>query len=465
MKKKFSLRRAKPSPEKAKLLGSPKSDAKIKKGMEELHLDDEQRNPADGTKDWLDFPSNGNFRESSSDEKKSTEEENDILFNESGTDWMDRVIDNDIMGGRPSKESFSFRNGTISGSSPRKREAFNTEPSNSDSDDIFDDLNIPADEEVDVKGMLSNILTQSEHDSQREQEEKKEKERLKGRIVPISLEDYMDLSASIQSSVREPATSKVKQSHNLPIDPSQLQNAKGILIYDPEKNGIYRMDEDNKSLTNKDLLIIGKKQEVDDDHTLMSNLTEVTYKKSKEERMRLIMDHLQKAAKTLPVPESSAWCGGWENPFHIHEPGTVDKDLDEKNQSDRITKKSTHQNGSAPWDASLLLRSVMALSTGGEKVDMGSFSEKICVCITRIYLALQENPEDDNGLRCISKESKLSHDLGVFFTESLDGRAVVNTVIKGSTAYRSGVRVGDVLSVSKNRMISVFKSIFLTNIA
>jgi hypothetical protein len=454
MKKKFSLRKAKPSPDQGRKLGSQSNfgkdsdGAKIKKVTEEQLLDDEQRNPPDATTDWLEFTSTGNFRESSSNNNNNNvkgNESDDVLFDESGTDWMDRVIDNDIMGGRLSKESFSVSNRKRSGLSPKKRETLAAETSNSDSNDIFDDLNIPADEEVDIKRILNNMLTLSEDSSsQGKSEEKQEKET---KSIPISLEDYMDLSSSRKSTVHESAAPKVDQSLDLPIDPSHLKNAKGILIFDPEKNGIYHMDEDNKSLTNKDLLIIGKQQEeVGDDQTLMSNLTEVTYKKSKEERMRLIMDHLQNAAKTLPVPEST-WCGGWENPFNIDEPDKVDR-IEDNIHNDRITKNTTNTSSSAPWDASLLLRSVMALSTGGEKVDIGSFSEKICVCITRIYLALQENPEDDNGLRCISKEPKLSHDLGVNFTENLDGQAIVNTVIKGSTAYRSGVRVGDVLSVS-----------------
>ena len=119
MKKKFSLRKAKPSPDQGRKLGSQSNfgkdsdGAKIKKVTEEQLLDDEQRNPPDATTDWLEFTSTGNFRESSSNNNNNNvkgNESDDVLFDESGTDWMDRVIDNDIMGGRLSKESFSVSN-------------------------------------------------------------------------------------------------------------------------------------------------------------------------------------------------------------------------------------------------------------------------------------------------------------------------------------------------------------------
>ena len=440
MRKTFSIRRSKASPGKRKPLAK-QSDVgdgtQTKKLTEQTQVNDDQRNPPNSSPDWLEFPSNGSFRDSASPGKNHVKDDDndDVLFNESGTDWMDRVISKDIMGGNQSNTTGRMKDAAAT----KKNETRPIESTSSSSDDdIFANLNIPADdEEVDIKGMLNNILTQS---SQEEESKKVEDEVEATKKVPISLEAYMDLTASIDESN---TSGKDDQNPDLLIDPSHLKNAKGILIYDPEKNCVYHMDEDNKSLTNKDLVILGRNEDVADDQTLMSNLTEVTYKKSKEERMQLIMDHLQKAAQTLPVPESSAWCGGWENPFHIMEPGEM-----AKKQDDRVTGTAANKGNNAQWDTSLLLRSIMALSTGGEKVDMGSFSEKVCVCITRIYLALQENPDDDIGLRCISKEPKLSHDLGITFSERLDGRAIVTSVIKGSTGYRSGVRVGDILSVS-----------------
>ena len=55
---------------------------------------------------------------------------------------------------------------------------------------------------------------------------------------------------------------------------------------------------------------------------------------------------------------------------------------------------------------------------------------------------------NDNGLRCTYNEPKLSDDLGVKLLEDDDGQAVVVKVIPESTAERSGVKIGDKLSVS-----------------
>lgn len=90
---------------------------------------------------------------------------------------------------------------------------------------------------------------------------------------------------------------------------------------------------------------------------------------------------------------------------------------------------------------------VLFQSLFGGSVDYGSFDEKIIVCITRIYLALIEGG-NDNGLRCTYNEPKLSHDLGVKLLEGDDRQAIVAAVIPESTAERSGVRIGDRLSVS-----------------
>ena len=133
-------------------------------------------------------------------------------------------------------------------------------------------------------------------------------------------------------------------------------------------------------------------------------------------------------------------------------------------------------------DAALFLRSVLALSNcNATNVDYGSFDEKIIVCITRTYIATQEEINNDtllreksnrncqpllnsrstpanirkidhqcklSGLRCTWNEPKLSHDLGVTFLEGLDGKAYVESVVEQSTADRSGIAVGDVVSVS-----------------
>ena len=105
-------------------------------------------------------------------------------------------------------------------------------------------------------------------------------------------------------------------------------------------------------------------------------------------------------------------------------------------------------------------------------VNYGDFSEEVFVCITRIYMATQievqqdillqqesnfENKKENEketavcgllGLRCSWNDSTLSHDMGVRFVEGDNGQAIIRQVIPQSTAGRSGVKVGDFLSVS-----------------
>ncbi len=235
----------------------------------------------------------------------------------------------------------------------------------------------------------------------------------------------------------------------IPVDP--MFQKRGILIVDPKKNGeIYHMDEDNKSLTDKDLIIIGQGNGDDDDdnRSMMSNLTEVTYQKTKEERVKLIVDHLK---STTGFTESNPWCGAFN--FPIPEESTKPHDPT-KNEEAPKKIRALHEPQDTRYfgqDSSLLIKSLVSVSTRGpESVDFGSYKETICVCITRIYLSLQDNG-DNNGLRCTYNEPKLCHDLGVRLHECRDGQAIVIEVLPESTAQRSGVKVGDKLSVSTGR--------------
>mmetsp|Transcript_15107 Transcript_15107/g.22638 ORF Transcript_15107/g.22638 Transcript_15107/m.22638 type:complete len:1055 (-) Transcript_15107:117-3281(-) len=243
------------------------------------------------------------------------------------------------------------------------------------------------------------------------------------------------LNGSVESST--------EGSLGLPIDP--MFKKRGIVIVDPNRNGeVYRMDEDNKCLTNKDLIIIGQNHDNDDDddddQTMMSVLTEVTYKKSKEERVKLIYDNLRSAA--AHIPESNTWCNQGCNAFDFS---------DKMDSEDNIIRSSSQGGGQQlklgkqhgfGHDTSLFFRSLLA---SPKDVEVGSFREKISVCITRIYLDLQNNG-DDVGLRCTYNEPTLCHDLGVKFREGSDGQAIVVHVFPESTAQRSGVEVGDKLS-------------------
>lgn len=233
-----------------------------------------------------------------------------------------------------------------------------------------------------------------------------------------------DILGSIESST--------EGSLGLAIDP--MFKKRGIVIVDPDRNGeVYRMDEDNKNLTNKDLIIIGQNNNDDDDQSMMSNLTEVTYKKSKEERVKLIYDNLRRAAGH--IPETNTWCNAFDCSDKMNSEDMI------RSQGDQQKSGKTHSFGQ---DTSLFFRSLLS---SPKNVEVGSFREKISVCITRIYLDLQNNG-DDFGLRCTYNEPTLCHDLGVKFKEGSDGQAIVVQVLPESTAQRSGVQVGDKLSVS-----------------
>ena len=261
---------------------------------------------------------------------------------------------------------------------------------------------------------------------------------------------------SAESNILDLSTESLSTegSGDLPIDPRLLKK-RGILIVDPQNNGeIYRMDENHKNLTDKELIIIGlqrasEQNEEDDDQTLMSSLTEVTYQRSKEERVNYIMQHLKDAASQ--IPESRAWCGMFQCPPDFAEDegiGGFQKDANLVKRDTRDTKPSMTQN------ANMLFNSLYAVSSKGgrgKKVELGNFSESIVVCITRIYLSLQDGEND--GLRCTFNEPKLCHDLGVRLKEASDGRAIVVDILPESTAERSGVKIGDVLSVSVDPIV------------
>jgi len=270
-----------------------------------------------------------------------------------------------------------------------------------------------------------------------------------------TLEEYMRTSQASTGN-----------SPDIPVDPLHLKS-NGIMIVDPKQNGKkYNLSEKNRSLTNKDLLIIRKKPRedvVNDDESIISNLTEVTYKQAKEERLKMIMNNLN-SSPTYTNPENQACCAGLPL-FSTEE----DECLPESQYTDVKGRNVKH---SLTGDAALFVKSLVTLmGKDSSKVNFGDFSENVIVCITRIYMATQEEVQEDVklqnliynnalnegtvkknglsrilGLRCVSKDPTLSHDLGVRFIEGSDGQAVVREVISESTAGRSGVKVGDSLS-------------------
>jgi len=256
-----------------------------------------------------------------------------------------------------------------------------------------------------------------------------------------------------------------EQSPSIPVDPSHLKS-NAILLLDPKQNGKqYHLDEKNRNLTDKDLLIVRKQRpegiynDDDDDNSLISSLTEVTYKQNKKEKLRLLMNQMHRPASNRQG--NQACCGTFD--FFGDEDqyaGPRTRDIDPA----RVNGVE-HSLGA---DAALFLQSVMALTSKGDApVDYGDFSEKICVCITRIYIATQTEVQQDAslkqklnnedgveeegvcgliGLRCAYNDSTLSHDMGVRFVEGENGQAIVREVMPQSTAGRSGVEVGDLLS-------------------
>ena len=321
-------------------------------------------------------------------------------------------------------------------------------------DDIFDDLESVMGGAGDDDKFLNDFLAEG---SQAEFQKSR------------SFRSTKDLNASSNAFSQSNIFDNSNSSGNLlngltsPIAPAQINKmSKGILIVDPNKNGaVYHMDEDNKSLTDKDLIIIGqqRKSQADehDDSTIMSSLTEVTYQKSKEERVKLIVQHLTDA-----VPDSNPFCSVFQcadlYPSSDDIKDALDNQQEAENAEDELMKKAMATNGqqfSLTEDAGALIQSLL-----GGKVDYGSFDEKIIVCITRIYLALVEGG-NDNGLRCTYNEPKLSHDLGVRLLEGNDGQAIVATVVPESTAERSGVQIGDKLSVSNRDIISFSRKAML----
>lgn len=246
-------------------------------------------------------------------------------------------------------------------------------------------------------------------------------------------------------NVRCMSSESTTTSADLPIDIDPLYaKKKGIMILDPENNGrLYRISESHKNLMNKDLVIIeGQKSEdsENDVKTQVSNLTEVTYEKSKEEKIEMIMQQIENIT-------GDKFCSSFRC--------SVNTDEDSEDFSpQKVVLKSINgfsisrgnQGFSTPM---LFLKTLMTnITRGGQVLDLGNFQEQISVCITRVYLS-QSSQISDMGLKCTFNQPNLSHDFGVRLGERNDGRAVVIEVLKDSTAMRSGVEVGDILSVSK----------------
>lgn len=323
---------------------------------------------------------------------------------------------------------------------------FTTNPSAAD---VFEDLDSVKEEIILSNDSLEDIMDETETNFQKEMPRSiSNRKSVKSFKIDANSSESSHLKRS-KSECEMDSSSESSSSADHLIDP-RYSKKRGILIVDPQNNGeVYRMDEENKCLTDKELIIIGGNrdgEDGDDDETMMSNLTEVTYQRSKEERMKYLMKNLKDAASQ--IPESTAWCGIFEcsasNNIDKEDINGASNTIEEEQDKNSSSKGSG--DPSMTQNAKLLFNSLF--NKGGEKVDVGSFSEKIVVCITRIYLSLQEG-DKDNGLRCTYNEPKLCHDLGVRLKEASDGQAVVVDVLSESTAARSGVQVGDVLSVSK----------------
>lgn len=264
-------------------------------------------------------------------------------------------------------------------------------------------------------------------------------------------EVHPPVSATVSS--KSSISSASDRTPDLPIhiDPAYSKK-KGILIVDPNNNGkLYRMSENNKNLMDKDLIIINGKRSEDsesDSRTQVSNLTEVTYEKTKEEKIALMMHQFEK------VTGPNTWCSllscstldrVWEEAPAIQVPyGSINNAASGPRAN--IKKK--------PTDVTLsYLKSFFSIATRGAcDVNLGSFKESISVCITRVYLTVH-NDGNENGLKCTFNQPKLAHDLGVRLSEMSDGRAVVTEVFHDSGAMRSGVLPGDILSVSERYII------------
>ena len=63
---------------------------------------------------------------------------------------------------------------------------------------------------------------------------------------------------------------------------------------------------------------------------------------------------------------------------------------------------------------------------------------------------MKELGNEIKGIRCSWNEPNVSYELGVTFFEGQDGKAYVNSVFDGSIAQKSGVIIGDAMSVSFN---------------
>lgn len=229
-----------------------------------------------------------------------------------------------------------------------------------------------------------------------------------------SLEECLD-------QVYKPSRKQLEllQKHNVVVNG-------GILLVDPIGNEKVCLHGHNHSLTNNDLFIVqdGRCRD-DDEFSVVSNVTEVTYGMDKRDS-NLGKQSLGDIHNPLAREQVRPVCGGV---FHL------------ENVLDSLNRRSScgdidRQNGHGVF----------------------STCDEILVCITSTYIADSEEMNDDNGqsitehskpmgLRCTWNEPAFSHKLGATFIEGSDGRAYVNQVIFRSYAASCGIKKGDAVSV------------------
>ena len=202
----------------------------------------------------------------------------------------------------------------------------------------------------------------------------------------------------------------------------------GMLLVDPIENQKANLIGCNHSLTNHDLFIVKDERYRDEDEfSLVSNVTEVTYGIEKRET----------------TPGRHQVLGGIYNPT----------------TSEMIQPGCSNIGHLENILDSLRLRSSCGNVDQQNAPDIGPTMEKILVCITSTYIATLDEMKDENeqpitersnniGIRCTWNEPALSHKLGATFIEGSDGRAYVSQVVFGSHAASYGVKKGDAVSVS-----------------
>ena len=233
--------------------------------------------------------------------------------------------------------------------------------SESSGEDIFDDLDSIAERVVEQVDSLEAFMAQKVNDNGASRS-------TSNRLHPKSFTIDADSSDTSQKDGSVQPSLSSSTSPYIPVDPRYLKK-KGILIVDPNKNGeVYRMDEQNKCLTDKELIIIGQTNGYehgdDDDQTQMSNLTEVTYQKSKEERIKYIMQHLKDAA--AHIPESKVWCRMFECPADTD----IKTDSNEPANGTNVVKRERSAPREGPTmgqNTKLFFKSLYAVSTKGSE--------------------------------------------------------------------------------------------------